>query len=186
MQTPFHPLQVTSWVSFGVFVCGFPLFFLPALDWGAVIATSVVYGLLTASVIFFAAKATHTNPIDPSVEHSTAAHNPNETIPQREKRRLKGVPNKVWCPFCNEHVFEGSKHCRLCDKCVSQFDHHCKWLNNCVGDRNYRYFFGALTSVLTQLVNWSRPAVILKRCLHRVCKLELRATSLLNRFAIPT
>ena len=30
-----------------------------------------------------------------------------------------------YCPYCDRHRLERTKHCRICDKCVPGFDHHC-------------------------------------------------------------
>ncbi|KAI9796696.1 MAG: Eukaryotic peptide chain release factor GTP-binding subunit [Piccolia ochrophora] len=55
------------------------------------------------------------------------------------------VPTK-YCKTCNIWRPPRAHHCRVCDNCVETQDHHCVWLNNCVGRRNYRYFFGFVTS----------------------------------------
>lgn len=55
------------------------------------------------------------------------------------------VPVK-YCKTCNIWRPPRCYHCRVCDNCVETLDHHCVWLNNCVGRRNYRYFFGFVSS----------------------------------------
>ncbi|RMZ78305.1 hypothetical protein DV737_g3917, partial [Chaetothyriales sp. CBS 132003] len=55
------------------------------------------------------------------------------------------VPVK-YCKTCNIWRPPRCYHCRVCDNCVETLDHHCVWLNNCVGRRNYRYFFGFVST----------------------------------------
>jgi hypothetical protein len=45
---------------------------------------------------------------------------------------------EYYCPVCDTHVLEGTKHCNRCKRCAKGFDHHCKWLNNCIGYNNYK------------------------------------------------
>lgn len=68
-QTPFHPLQVTSWIFFAFFVVGFHVIFRPALPSDVIVRTAceVVHILLTVVVVFFAARATS---INASTSHS--------------------------------------------------------------------------------------------------------------------
>ena len=55
------------------------------------------------------------------------------------------VPTK-YCKTCNIWRPPRCHHCRVCDSCIETQDHHCVWINNCVGRRNYRYFFGFVSS----------------------------------------
>ena len=55
------------------------------------------------------------------------------------------VPTK-YCKTCDIWRPPRCHHCRVCDNCIETQDHHCVWINNCVGRRNYRYFFGFVSS----------------------------------------
>ena len=55
------------------------------------------------------------------------------------------VPVK-YCKTCNIWRPPRCYHCRVCDNCVETLDHHCVWINNCVGRRNYRFFFGFVST----------------------------------------
>jgi hypothetical protein len=134
-ERPFHPLQVLSWVVFGVDVFIYIVFVLPIIE---TIAARVVVGLLYVTsvvvLVYFTAKATACDPVDPHVriQDDSQLRDENESMP--------------FCTMCDRPVFSRSKHCRACNKCVDIFDHHCMWLNNCVGGANYRSFFVSVTS----------------------------------------
>lgn len=66
--------------------------------------------------------------------------------PQREEDYFR--PNgEKYCKTCRLWRPPRAKHCRYCGACVLKLDHHCPWIGTCVGERNYKYFFGFLSSV---------------------------------------
>lgn len=149
---PWHPLQVASWILFGLFCITFHLFYVPAFPTLEIqIVLTVSYWLQMLLVLYFGIASTRCNPIDPSVLSSRLNRSTPEDVWERERRKSQLIWNHHWCPYCNEHVQVGSKHCRLCDKCVQHFDHHCKWLNNCVGQKNYRVFAATITCAFIQV-----------------------------------
>jgi hypothetical protein len=145
-EKPINGWQISSWISFSLFIAGFNIFFAPALPTKTMIIAELVYHALALSTFISAAICTSINPADMS---SFGKERRSEDPWDRRRRRMENVEGKRWCDVCGTHVFLGSKHCGACDKCVQDFDHHCRWLNNCVGGRNYRYFFVALSSCLT-------------------------------------
>eukprot|EP00039_Didymoeca_costata_P003408 m.67479 g.67479 ORF g.67479 m.67479 type:complete len:295 (-) comp11892_c0_seq1:124-1008(-) len=68
------------------------------------------------------------------------------------------------CYICDVQVGSKSKHCGVCNKCVSEFDHHCIWINNCVGSRNYKLFFGMIsTGLLTSCTVFLIVVVLIQK-----------------------
>ena len=87
-------------------------------------------------------------PADPSEDPLTLEPPTNDWVMIRLAKPELGamdVPVK-YCRTCNIWRPPRCYHCRVCDNCVETLDHHCVWLNNCVGRRNYRYFFGFVSS----------------------------------------
>eukprot|EP00929_Paragymnodinium_shiwhaense_P035495 TRINITY_DN19144_c0_g1_i3.p1 TRINITY_DN19144_c0_g1~~TRINITY_DN19144_c0_g1_i3.p1 ORF type:complete len:415 (-),score=87.00 TRINITY_DN19144_c0_g1_i3:105-1349(-) len=95
------------------------------------------------------------DPVDPIVQRTEGCDSGDE------ETWLELSENKLWCPRCDSHVDESSKHCWYCNKCVLDFDHHCPWLNTCIGARNYPYFFTAVWSLAVVLTMQSLSAVVL-------------------------
>jgi palmitoyltransferase len=133
-ERPFHPLQIVSWVVFGLDVVSFCIFGIPLIETvGAKVLVALCYASSVAVLVLAAIRATGTDPSDPHIRQ------------QDWKLQEKNVG--PYCTTCNSPVFARSKHCRACNKCIKVFDHHCMWLNNCVGDVNYRAFGIAIASV---------------------------------------
>lgn len=133
-EWPLHPLQVTSWIVFGLDVLSFCIFGIPLIETvGAKLLVSVCYVISVAALVISAIRATGSDPVDPHVLDPTAQIQEKECLP--------------YCTTCNVPVYPRTKHCRVCNKCIKVFDHHCMWLNNCVGDLNYRAFAMSILSV---------------------------------------
>lgn len=135
-QRPFHPLQILSWVVFGLDVLVFCVFGVPLVDTvAAKVIVAVCYTTSVGVLVLAAIKATSCDPADAHV--------------RCQGMHLKNDPcaDMPYCTMCSVPVYPQSKHCRACNKCVNVFDHHCMWLNNCIGERNYRPFLGCICSV---------------------------------------
>ncbi|CAI5731375.1 unnamed protein product [Peronospora destructor] len=115
LETPFHVLQLATWVVFPAVMALFLPFIRPfwTKHWPS---------------------CTGTDPSDDDIMRSSTMAHVRDARPD----------DRVYCNVCMKYVNNKSRHCRLCDKCVDVFDHHCKWLNNCVGRKNYQYFLGSV------------------------------------------
>ncbi|KAG7400630.1 hypothetical protein PHYBOEH_004897 [Phytophthora boehmeriae] len=133
-ETPFHVLQLATWVVFPAVMALFFAFYTPVLDKTLSIVLSVVYALACLFTVVSVAACTATDPSDDCIMRPSTMTDARDSRPD----------NRVYCNVCTKYVNNQSRHCRLCDKCVDVFDHHCKWLNNCVGKKNYRYFLGSV------------------------------------------
>ncbi|ETL83627.1 hypothetical protein, variant 1 [Phytophthora nicotianae] len=155
-ETPFHVLQLATWVVFPAVMALFFAFYTPILDKTPAIVLSVVYAAACLVTVVSVAVCTGTDPSDdcimrPSVRATQSRFSSDfrltvmlfwpQTLPDARDSR---PDNRVYCNVCTKYVNDQSRHCRLCDKCVDVFDHHCKWLNNCVGKKNYRFFLGSV------------------------------------------
>lgn len=73
---------------------------------------------------------------------------PRGNVPEPQKEEDYFKPNgEKYCKTCRLWRPPRAKHCRYCGACVLKLDHHCPWIGTCVGERNYKYFFGFLSSV---------------------------------------
>ncbi|KAG1700850.1 hypothetical protein DVH05_011737 [Phytophthora capsici] len=133
-ETPFHVLQLATWVVFPAVMALFFAFYTPILDQTPAIILSVVYAASCLVTVVSVVMCTGTDPSDDCVTRPSTMADARDSRPD----------NRVYCNVCMKYVNNQSRHCRLCDKCVDVFDHHCKWLNNCVGKKNYRFFLGSV------------------------------------------
>lgn len=133
-ETPFHVLQLATWVVFPAVMALFFAFYTPILDRVPAIVLSIVYAAACLVTVASVAVCTGTDPSDDCVLRPSTMTDARDSRPD----------NRVFCNVCMKYVNNQSRHCRLCDKCVDVFDHHCKWLNNCVGRKNYRFFLGSV------------------------------------------
>jgi palmitoyltransferase ZDHHC9/14/18 len=92
------------------------------------------------------------------------------------------VPVK-YCKTCNIWRPPRCYHCRVCDNCVETLDHHCVWLNNCVGRRNYRYFFGFVTT--GTLLGWMLAFASLGHVLAYSDDRDVSFGTAVNRCRVP-
>jgi hypothetical protein len=148
-ERPYHPLQVASWVVFGVDVLSFCIFAIPLLEAGPFqLAVSTTYAISVGVLVLSAVKVTGKDPADPHV--------------RTQDMQLKDddVGRLPFCTLCNTHVYLSSKHCRACNKCINAFDHHCHWLNTCIGQRNYHPFATCITAVAVM------TAIVLGTCVY--------------------
>ncbi|KAL7681241.1 putative palmitoyltransferase, DHHC domain-containing protein [Plasmopara halstedii] len=133
-DTPFHVLQLATWMVFPAVMVLFFAFYIPVLHKTLAIVLSILYAVSCLVTVVSVVLCTGSDPADDYIIRPSTFDDARESRPE----------NRVYCNVCMKHVNDQSRHCRLCDKCVDVFDHHCKWLNNCVGRKNYRYFLSSV------------------------------------------
>ncbi|KAI9913158.1 hypothetical protein PsorP6_005866 [Peronosclerospora sorghi] len=141
-ETPFHALQLVTWVVFPAVMALFFAFCTPVLDTTLAIVSSILYATASLFTVVSVVLCTGTDPSDDCIMRPSTITDTTDSRPD----------NRVYCNVCMRYVNNQSRHCRLCDKCVDVFDHHCKWLNNCVGRKNYRYFLGSVVGASVFLI----------------------------------
>eukprot|EP00039_Didymoeca_costata_P003409 m.67484 g.67484 ORF g.67484 m.67484 type:complete len:295 (-) comp11892_c0_seq2:124-1008(-) len=156
---PFHHLQVTAWVllifigvtNFAILIPNLPSQWRsPALS-----IASVLYATFVTLYIV----CTTLDPADFNVKYARDAKAKQFDRAQRPHVIMGGH-----CYICDVQVGSKSKHCGVCNKCVSEFDHHCIWINNCVGSRNYKLFFGMIsTGLLTSCTVFLIVVVLIQK-----------------------
>lgn len=72
----------------------------------------------------------------------------------------KGTYPKDYCVTCAVKRLPRMKHCSVCGKCISKFDHHCVFLLGDVGEKNHKFFWLLILSVLISVISFIRLAVI--------------------------
>lgn len=157
MMWPWHPQQVSTWITFLVLVTTFYLILLPGtyyihLAW--VIAIAAIYGVLVIGVIIYASKATLTDPTDRNVVYERQCR--KEGVEPEENEELE-----YFCDVCEAFVHDRTKHWGDCNRWVDLFDHHCKWLNNCIGGANYADFLTVISILLVKVIVFIIVSIIL-------------------------
>lgn len=127
LQKPFHPLQISGWITISFNTVAAYALVLPALKFANQIAFGSAFSIALILVLVFGYKLTSSDPTDYELGYDEE--------------------NNKHCNYCQKAVHFSSKHCRRCDRCVVRFDHHCKWVNNCVGAHNYKTFCFLIASV---------------------------------------
>ncbi|XP_078493184.1 palmitoyltransferase ZDHHC1-like [Ciona intestinalis] len=142
LQTPFHIVQILSWVLvifFTVMFYGVENLTLPYI---ISIALGVVIGLILVVLVFLLFLGAHKDPaLEVCLPH---IYDKTRVVPEFDRTQRPHVIMDNYCCLCEVEVKLGTKHCRLCNKCIEGYDHHCKWLNNCVGSKNYKLFIFAV------------------------------------------
>lgn len=142
IERPWHWLQIATWALYPVILLHYFAFLLPLL-WNHTADQVIITLFFCIASVCAAVAAYATCTIDPAddaiVDTSVqTCFNHRKNPGSDENKSQNSAEAKIYCYYCEIHVFESSKHCRFCNKCVQRFDHHCKWLNTCVGSKNYR------------------------------------------------
>ncbi|CAH0482004.1 unnamed protein product [Peronospora belbahrii] len=113
-ETPFHVLQLATWVVFPAIMALFFAFYTPILDKTLAIVLSIVYAITSLFTVISVSVCTGTDPSDDYILRQSTMTDTRESLPNE----------RVYCNVCMKYVNNQSRHCRLCDKCVDVFDHH--------------------------------------------------------------
>ena len=134
-QRPFHPYQVTTWISAMLLILTFGglsfqladifLNLKPTLaqrqslklaDIWVLTLLLVTYLLCGLATVYFTVLTTLSEPTDPTVaEEREFRHRAQEG---KLDVRFDTSNFDFYCAVCNTHVLEDSKHCKKCNRCT--------------------------------------------------------------------
>jgi hypothetical protein len=125
-------------------VLQFFFFASPILPLAASIPISIVFGIISVTVVYFAYQTIQVDPMDVHLachlrkqQTQQQQNNNNDNNDHHHNDEHNGVvgdddnannlptENMKQCWICDTQVAEHSMHCKFCNKCVSHFDHHC-------------------------------------------------------------
>jgi len=121
-------------------------------------ALTVLIGVSLAVTLYFLARCSFMDPgvlVAAETELVPSAVHPDPLMVETvvtfacdQERRHTVMAGHAWCTTCLLRRTPRAHHCGRCGRCVSRWDHHCPWTGTCIGQRNYRYFYYFLSSVV--------------------------------------